>query len=108
MAKASNLTELLNISSSTRAYFISNNLPEANENTLYYDAEHYNEVMNMSLLNDREIPEGLGMALAQNMSAMQAFSNLDDRSRDSVVNRARQVKSRQEMDSIVSELTLYE
>ena len=35
----------------------------------------------MSLLNNDEIPLGLGMALAQNMDAMRVFSSLSESSR---------------------------
>lgn len=60
---------------------------------------------NMSLLNNDEIPLGLGMALAQNMDAMRVFSSLSDSSRQNVIDRSRQVNSKQEMEHLVSGLT---
>lgn len=59
----------------------------------------------MSLLNNDEIPLGLGMALAQNMDAMRVFSSLSESSRQSVIDRSRQVNSKQEMEHLVSGLT---
>lgn len=59
----------------------------------------------MSLLNNDEIPLGLGMALAQNMDAMRVFSSLSESSRQNVIDRSRQVNSKQEMEHLVSRLT---
>ena len=60
---------------------------------------------NMSLLNNDEIPLGLGMALAQNMDAMRVFSSLSESSRQNVIDRSRQVNSKQEMEHLVAGLT---
>lgn len=59
----------------------------------------------MSLLNNDEIPLGLGMALAQNMDAMRVFSTMSESSRQNVIDRSRQVNSKQEMENLVSGLT---
>lgn len=56
----------------------------------------------MSLLNNDEIPLGLGMALAQNMDAMRVFSTMNESSRQNVIDRSRQVNSKQEMENLVS------
>lgn len=58
----------------------------------------------MSILNNNEIPIGLGMALAKNLNAMQIFASLDDVSRDSVIQRSHLANSKQDMESIVSDL----
>ncbi|MGL6200210.1 MAG: hypothetical protein ACRC3H_14875 [Lachnospiraceae bacterium] len=61
----------------------------------------------MSILNDQEIPVGLGMALAQNLDAMQVFNSIDEASRQTVIEQAKHAKSKQEMESIVYELNSY-
>ena len=58
----------------------------------------------MSLLNDKEIPIGLGMALAQNLDAMQVFSSLDEFSKERFLARSKSVNSKEEMNNLVSEL----
>ena len=60
---------------------------------------------NMSLLNNDEIPLVLGMALAQNMDAMRVFSTMNESSRQHVIDRSRQVNSKQEMENLVAGLT---
>lgn len=58
----------------------------------------------MNLLNDDEIPIGLGMALAENVYAMERFGNMDKAERTDFVNRSRNVNSKQEMRELVSSL----
>lgn len=58
----------------------------------------------MSILNDHEIPIGLGMALAQDLDAMQQFSSLSDAQKKEVIQKTHQVKSKQEMKNLVSNL----
>ncbi|NCC15590.1 MAG: hypothetical protein EOM28_04475 [Clostridia bacterium] len=58
----------------------------------------------MSILNDKEIPIGLGMALAQNMDAMQAFASMDERNRSHVIERSHHAQSKNDMQSIVNDL----
>ncbi len=58
----------------------------------------------MSLLNDKEIPIGLGMALAQNLDAMKVFSSLDEVSRNHIISRSHHAQSKEDMNEIVSDL----
>ena len=58
----------------------------------------------MSILNDREIPVGFGMALAQSIDALNAFSHLDEGARNRVLARTRNAQSKAEMQQIVDDL----
>lgn len=58
----------------------------------------------MSILNDDAVPIGFGMALAQNMAAMEHYSEMTEAEKEDILNRARDAKSKSEMDSIVSGL----
>ena len=58
----------------------------------------------MNILNNDEIPIGLGMALAKNLNAMQVFASLDDVSRNSVIQRSHLANSKKDMESIVNDL----
>lgn len=58
----------------------------------------------MSILNNDEIPVGLSMAFAENLRAMERFSNMDVQDRQDVIERARHASSKQEMRSIVAGL----
>lgn len=58
----------------------------------------------MSILNDKEIPIGLGMALAQNLDAMQVFASLDKGSRNRIIQRSHQAQSKNDMLNIVDDL----
>lgn len=58
----------------------------------------------MSILNNDEIPVGLSMALAENLCAMEKFSNMNERDKQEFINRSRNVNSKQEMRSLVSGL----
>ena len=58
----------------------------------------------MSILNNDEIPVGLSMALAENLHAMERFGNMTEAKRQEVINRSRNVGSKQEMRSLVSDL----
>jgi hypothetical protein len=51
-----------------------------------------------------ELPQGLIMALSQNVDAMQTFSNLPKEIRQSVINSASTVTSKEGMESLVSRL----
>lgn len=62
------------------------------------------EVLPMSILNNHEIPIGLGMALAQDLDAMQQFSSLSEAQKKEVIQKTHQVKSKQEMKNLVSNL----
>ncbi len=58
----------------------------------------------MSILNNNEIPIGFGMALAQDLDALKAFSALSDAERGDLLSRARNAKSKAEMQKLVMEL----
>lgn len=58
----------------------------------------------MNILNNDEIPVGLSMALAENLHAMERFSNMNGAERQDFINRSRNVGSKQEMRSLVSSL----
>jgi len=51
-----------------------------------------------------DVPLGFGMALAKNVNAMEAFARMSEAERQSVINRAHQVKSKQEMQQFVDGL----
>jgi len=53
-----------------------------------------------------DIPLGLGMALAQNVGALERYSALTDEQRAMVVARAAGVKSKSEMNAMVQEITV--
>lgn len=52
----------------------------------------------------RDLPLGFGMALAQNMGAMERFSTLTDQERLDVLNQARSVRSKAEMQTLVDSI----
>lgn len=58
----------------------------------------------MSILNNDEIPVGLSMALAENLHAMERFSNMAEGEREEFISRSRRVNSKQEMRNLVSDL----
>lgn len=59
----------------------------------------------MAMYEDNLLPIGFGMALAMNLDAMNHFSNLSESEKEEILNRARDAKSRDEMQRIVSELS---
>ncbi|MEE1019764.1 MAG: hypothetical protein UH824_09815 [Acutalibacteraceae bacterium] len=52
-----------------------------------------------------ELPMGLGMALAQNESAMQKFESLTEPQKQAVINATHSVKSKREMRQLVRDLS---
>ena len=58
----------------------------------------------MGILNNDEIPVGLSMALAENLRAMERFSNMTEVEKREFISRCRNVESKQEMRSLVSEI----
>ncbi len=50
----------------------------------------------------REVPIGFGLSLAMNQQAMQRYSQMTQAERKSWLNRAGQVKSKAEMEKLVS------
>lgn len=55
-------------------------------------------------MDNREIPVGLGLSLAMNQKAMDRFAHMTDMEKESTIEKSRQVKSKREMDRIVSSL----
>ena len=53
-----------------------------------------------------DIPQGLSMALARNVGALERYSALTDEQRAMVVARAAGAKSKSEMEAMVQELTV--
>ena len=51
-------------------------------------------------LNGSEIPLGLGMALAENLPALQYFASLSPQQQQEVVNRTHSVNSKEEMQQL--------
>lgn len=55
-------------------------------------------------MDNRELPLGFGMALAQNQPAMKRFVAMTDEERQSVLQQAHSVNSKKEMQQLVSSL----
>jgi hypothetical protein len=54
-----------------------------------------------------ELPLGFGMALAMNPDAMKVFSSLPETGQQQYLERARSVKSKEEMEALVQSLADY-
>lgn len=52
----------------------------------------------------RELPQGLGMALAQNSRALAAYAGLSEPLKLDVIKRAKEASSKEEMQRIVNTL----
>ncbi len=52
-----------------------------------------------------ELPQGFGMALAQNEAAMRGFERLTEPEKQAVLQRAHAVRSKAEMRRLVSDLS---
>lgn len=72
---------------------------------LQADCTYYVRGDNMNILNNEQIPVGLSMALAENLSAMEKFGKMTDAQREEIIRRSKNAESKQEMRSIVSELS---
>ena len=59
---------------------------------------------NNNFANGEGVPMGFGMALAQNSKAMDCFSSLSDNERQSIINGAHNIRSKNEMQSYVQQL----
>lgn len=55
--------------------------------------------------NNGAFPMGLAMGLAMNLDAMNHFSNLTEAEKEEILNRARDAKSKDEMQKIISHLS---
>lgn len=53
---------------------------------------------------EKELPLGLAFQMAMNEKAMARFSAMSEREKQDTIERARNVKSKQEMESLVREL----
>lgn len=56
-------------------------------------------------MDKTELPLGFGFALAQNTDAMKAFANLSPKRQEDIVQKARRVSSKSEMQSLVNGLS---
>jgi hypothetical protein len=56
----------------------------------------------LDLLGNQEIPIGFSMALAKDTKAMNAFSSMSESQRHNVIEVAKNMKSKQEMEQYVS------
>lgn len=55
-------------------------------------------------MDNHQLPIGLGLSLAMNQNAMDRFSNMTEAEKEQAIAKSRQVKSKREMDRIVSSL----
>ena len=56
-------------------------------------------------MDEQSLPLGLGMALAQNSTAMERFARLPENEQQAVIDGARQVRSKQEMQVYVNKIS---
>ena len=56
-------------------------------------------------MDQNELPLGLGMALAQHPNALNAFAKLPEKKKTEIISKAHAVSSKEEMNSLVNELT---
>ena len=55
-------------------------------------------------MDSNQMPIGLGLSLAMNQKAMDRFSDMTEAEKEQAIARSRKVKSKREMDRIVSSL----
>lgn len=58
----------------------------------------------MNLINNDNVPIGFSMALAKDMNALSAFSEMSHEEKEKVINHSRQIESKDEMSQYVSSL----
>ena len=51
------------------------------------------------------LPQGLGMALAQNSAALNRYQTLSDAEKNELIEKAKNASSKKEMENLVSSLT---
>ena len=56
-------------------------------------------------MNGNDVPLGFGFALVQNPEAMKCFSSLSESKQSEILQRARSVSSRDEMQSLVASIS---
>lgn len=59
----------------------------------------------MDIYNTGGLPTGFTMGLAMNVNAMNHFSNMTESEKEEILNRARDAKSKEEMQEIISQLS---
>lgn len=57
-----------------------------------------------SLLSSNEIPIGLGMALAENVEAMEYFSSLSKEEKQAIIDHTHSIGSKREMQEYVNSM----
>lgn len=57
-----------------------------------------------NLINSSDVPLGFGMALAQNLTAMNTFASLSSQEQQQIIDRTHSVQSKQEMQNLVDSL----
>lgn len=57
-----------------------------------------------NLVDGKGIPMGLGMALAQNLDAMNYFSSLGNEKQQEIINHTHEIRSKNEMQQFVSHI----
>lgn len=60
--------------------------------------------MNINNPISNDMPEGLGFSMAMNVNAMKNFSKMTEEERKRFMEESRQVKSKSEMNQLVSRL----
>lgn len=56
-------------------------------------------------MNRNDLPPGLGMALAQNESALKQFEALSEQQQGAVINRTKKINSKYEMQCLMNVLS---
>lgn len=59
----------------------------------------------MDIYNTGGLPIGFTIGLAMNVNAMNHFSNMTESEKEEILNRARDAKSKEEMQEIISQLS---
>ncbi len=60
----------------------------------------------MDKKSSADMPLGLSMALASNISSFNAFLKLSDREQDEIIEKARNVKTKRELQMLVNSISL--
>ena len=55
-------------------------------------------------MNETKLPVGFGMALAMNQDAMHAFASMPEARQNAVLEKARSISSKSEMQQLVTDL----
>ncbi len=60
--------------------------------------------MDENFANGRDIPLGFGMALAQNVKAMEKFASLSEQEKKQLIDKTHSINSKQEMKQFVDSI----